>query len=192
MSLVARLSTSPRWRLSKYDSGSRDSFVWTSSRIRYMVRLTDRFTSRVATAISTPAATNAAVASSSTLPTAPKSMPLPGVKSVPLSMSATAPWPRWCIEASTCSLVIPAGICRPTIPPNTRSVALPRIFGPITLRVTLTTTHSSSRPIETRSGLKWPSSRLLEFLKSIERLLSGLPPAIIRPMGPAIRRPPLP
>ena len=34
MSLVARLSTSPRCRWSKYDSGSRDSFAWSSSRIR--------------------------------------------------------------------------------------------------------------------------------------------------------------
>lgn len=75
MSLVARLSTSPRCRLSKYDSGSRDSFVCTSSRIRNMVRFTARFTSRVATAISRPAAPNTASASSSTCPTAVKSMP---------------------------------------------------------------------------------------------------------------------
>ena len=41
MSLVARLSTSPRGCLSKYDSGSRDSFASTSSRSRYTVRLID-------------------------------------------------------------------------------------------------------------------------------------------------------
>lgn len=34
MSFVARLSTSPRFCWSKYDSGSRDSFAWSSSRIR--------------------------------------------------------------------------------------------------------------------------------------------------------------
>ena len=34
MSLVTRLSTSPRGNLSKYDSGSRLSFASTSSRIR--------------------------------------------------------------------------------------------------------------------------------------------------------------
>jgi hypothetical protein len=144
MSLVARLSTSPRCRLSKYASGSRDSFVCTSSRIRNMVRLTARFTSRVATAISSPAAPNTASANSRTLPTAVKSMPSPGVKSVLRSMSATSPSPRSRIESSTCSLEAPSGISRPTMPEKTRSVASPRIFGPITLRPTLNTTQASS------------------------------------------------
>ena len=46
MSFVARERTSPRCRLSKYDSGSRDSFAWTSLRIRNIVRLTTTITSR--------------------------------------------------------------------------------------------------------------------------------------------------
>ncbi|CAM5555023.1 hypothetical protein SGLAM104S_03204 [Streptomyces glaucescens] len=144
MSLVARDSTSPRCRLSKYDSGSRDSFVCTSSRIRYIVRFTTRFTSRVATAISSPATANTASANSSTFPTAVKSMPSPGVKSVERSMSAMSPSPRSRIAWSTCSLVAPGSISRPTIPAKTRSVASPRIFGPATDRPTLITTQSRS------------------------------------------------
>lgn len=143
MSLVARLSTSPRWRWSKYDSGSRDSFACTAPRSRNMVRFTDRLTSRVATAMSRPETRKVHSASSRTVPTAPKSMPLPGVKSVPCSMSAIRPWPWARIWSRTCCLVAPAGICRPTMPEKTRSVARPRIFGPITLRATLTTTQSS-------------------------------------------------
>lgn len=57
MSFVARLSTSPRLARSKYDSGSRDSFVWMSSRSWKMIRLMIRIDSRVATSISRPAPT---------------------------------------------------------------------------------------------------------------------------------------
>ncbi len=112
-------------------------------RSRYIVRFTARLVSRVATAISRPATRKVPSAISSTFSTAPKSMPLPGVKSVLFSMSAIWPRPWSRIDWSTCSLVAPAGICLPMMPAKTRSVALPRIFGPITLRATLTTTHSS-------------------------------------------------
>jgi hypothetical protein len=39
--------------------------------------------------------------------------------------------------------------------------------------------------------LNWARSRFPDPLKSIERW-SGPPPPIMRPMGPAIRQPPLP
>lgn len=57
MSFVARLSTSPRLARSKYDSGSRDSFVWMSSRSWNTTWLMIRIDSRVATSISRPAPT---------------------------------------------------------------------------------------------------------------------------------------
>ncbi len=151
-----------------------------------------RLDSRVDTAISSPATRNVPSASSRTLPTAPKSMPLPGVKSVPESMSATSPSPRFRIESSTCSLVAPEGICRPMMPANTRSVALPRIFGPTTDRATLSTPHASITSIVARSGRNWARSRLPDPLKSIDRWSGAPRPAAIRPMGPAIRQPPLP
>ncbi len=111
--------------------------------MRYIVRFTARLTSLVATAISRPAIRNVPSASSRVFPTASKSMPLPGVKSVLISMSAIRPRPWARIWSRTCCLVAPAGICRPMMPEKTRSVARPRIFGPTTLRPTLTTTHSS-------------------------------------------------
>ncbi|CAM5661096.1 hypothetical protein STENM223S_03368 [Streptomyces tendae] len=138
------------------------------------MRFTARFTSRVATAISSPATANVASASSSTSPTAPKSMPCPGVKSVLRSMSATLPSPRSRMAARTCSFVAPEGMSRPTMPAKTRSVARPRIFGPTTLRPTLTTTHASRVNSVARSGRNWATSRLPDPLKSIERW-SGLP-----------------
>lgn len=110
MSFVARLRTSPRWRLSKYDSGRRDSFAWMSSRIRKTVLLSARLDSRVATAISRPAPRKVHRASPSTEPTAPKSMPWPGVKSIPESMSATPESPLARIASMTCALLLPAGI----------------------------------------------------------------------------------
>ena len=58
-------------------------------------------------------------------------------------MSAIWPWPRARIESRTCSLLVPAGISRPMMPAKTRSVAWPRIFGPTTLRPTLSTTQHS-------------------------------------------------
>ncbi|CAM5670731.1 hypothetical protein SCALM49S_08556 [Streptomyces californicus] len=57
MSFVARLSTSPRLARSKYDSGSRASFVWRSSRSWNTIRLITRIDTRVATSISSPAPT---------------------------------------------------------------------------------------------------------------------------------------
>lgn len=78
MSLVARLSTSPRFCRSKYDSGSRDSFPCSSSRIRYTVPFMMWFDSRVATSISRPARVKTTSAQIATTPTAPKSMPSPG------------------------------------------------------------------------------------------------------------------
>ena len=94
------------------------------------------------------------------------------------------------MPASTSSFVAPSGISRPTTPANTRSVALPRIHGPSTDSPTLSTTHASIAYIVDVSGLNWASSRFPDALKSME-FWSG-PPAIIRPIGPAIRQPPLP
>lgn len=57
MSFVARLSTSPRLARSKYESGSRASFVWRSSRNWNTIRLITRIDSRVAASNSSPAPT---------------------------------------------------------------------------------------------------------------------------------------
>ena len=96
-------------------------------------------------------------------------MPLPGVKSVPESMSAVPPLPRARIAARASAFVWPAGISRPMIPAKTRSVALPRIFGPSTDSATLTTPRESIAYIVPRSGLNCDRSRLPDPLKSIER-----------------------
>ena len=65
MSLVARLRTSPRVCLSKYDSGSRDSFASTCSRSRKTVWLIARTDSRPLKSISRPARAYTRSASSS-------------------------------------------------------------------------------------------------------------------------------
>lgn len=109
------------------------------------------FDSRVATSISRPARVKTTSAQIATTPTAPKSMPCPGVKSVPASMSAIPSWPRARSPSSACCLVVPAGISRPTIPANTRSVASPRIFGPTTAQPTLPTTAATMPQILARS-----------------------------------------
>ena len=61
-------------------------------------------------------------------------MPCPGTTwSMAASMSATesSPWAR--SASAACSWVTPAGIWAPKTPAKTRSVAPPRIFGPIAL-----------------------------------------------------------
>ncbi len=127
------------------------------------------FDRRVATSISRPASVKTTSAQSATVPTAPKSMPLPGVKSVPDSMSAMPSWPLACSPSSACCLVIPSGICRPTIPAKTRSVACPRIFGPITVQTTLPKTAATMPHSLARSCAICRSSRLPEPLKSRDR-----------------------
>ena len=60
-----------------------------------------------------------------------KSMPGPGTTSIRASMSAKLSLPAARAAATACSAVVPAGSCRPTTPAKIRSVAWPRIFGPI-------------------------------------------------------------
>ena len=88
-------------------------------------------------------------------------------------------------------MVGPAGISRPTIPAKTRSVALPRIFGPTTESPTLSTAHAIIAHIVARSGANCAEQPLAGPLE-VHGALIGAGPAIIRPHGPAIRRPPLP
>src|SRR6266540_991875 len=93
-------------------------------------------------------------------------MPRPGTTCIELSMSASLPWPRWRRPATASALLVPAGSCAPTKPAKIRSVALPRILGPRTERITLTTASARVSTINARSGRKVRSSLRLEAPKS--------------------------
>src|SRR5215831_17152263 len=119
---------------------------------------------------------------SSTRPTAVKSMPCPGVKSTPPSMSARRLSPRARTACTTSALDAPERKPRPTTPATITSVAWPRIFGPSTASPTLVMPAASSAPIAKRSGRSSARNRRPEFLKS-NGFSVDMPPAIQRP-GP--------
>ena len=80
-------------------------------------------------------------------------MPCPGTTwSIAASMSATESSPCARSASAACSWVTPAGICAPKTPANTRSVAPPRIFGPIALSSTLPTANATTAQTTSRSG----------------------------------------
>ena len=130
-SLVTRLSTSPRCRESKYDSGSRCTLSSTSARSATIVRCTVTLSIRACSQISSAAIRYRPSASSSVRPTAAKSTPTPGTTFIRDSRSANVLSPRARAAATACSFVMPAGSCRPITPLNNRSVAWPRMRGPI-------------------------------------------------------------
>ena len=129
--------------------------------------------------------------SSSTLPTASKSMPWPG-REVDARRACRRGCPRR-VPRSRCDRLglggRRPGSCRPTTPAKIRSVAWPRIFGPSTDERDAERRRSSS--IATTSGALGPqharSSRLPEPLKSM-RLLGR--PAAHERIGPAAARRP--
>ncbi|GAP54300.1 hypothetical protein AHiyo6_08650, partial [Arthrobacter sp. Hiyo6] len=96
-----------------------------------------------------------------------KSIPVPGVSVMALSMSAFwfSPAARSC--AISCSLLTPAGSCLDTTPEKIRLVPSPSSRGPITENVTLTTASASTSNSHSRSGRSSPSSRLAEGPKFI-------------------------
>ena len=93
-------------------------------------------------------------------------MPCPGMKSTLLSRSAYPSCPLARRPSTTCSLVMPAGIWPPMTPAKMRSVARPRILGPIELSATLTTAKTSTTATLTRCGRRRPSRRLADGPKS--------------------------
>ena len=109
MSLVTRLSTSPRCRESKYDNGSLCTLSSTSARSATIVRCTVTFSSRAWTQTSSAAIRYSPSASSRVRPTAPKSMPAPGVTFILDNRSANVPSPRARAASTACCLVMPAG-----------------------------------------------------------------------------------
>ena len=80
-------------------------------------------------------------------------MPEPGVTFMLASIWACCVWPAALSAATACSLVRPAGICWLTTPLKMMSVALPRIFGPTTAKVTLTIANATTSRILGSSGL---------------------------------------
>jgi hypothetical protein len=95
-------------------------------------------------------------------------------------MSATLLLPAARAAATTCSFVRPAGSCLPIAPANIRSVARPRIFGPMTMKATLATPSASTAMSLVRSGLSRPIRRRTEGRKVIG-FSAGIPAP---PQGP--------
>src|SRR3954452_1377380 len=129
------------------------------------------------------------MARSSTDPRAPKSMPCPGTTWLLVITLATLPCPEARAAAAACSVVSPAGSCRPRTPAKIRSVARPRIFGPATDRLTLVIASRTTPAIMPRSGARRPSSRRAEGPK-VMAFAAGIPIAAIGPRpkpGPAGR-----
>src|SRR3954470_4431051 len=129
------------------------------------------------------------MARSSTDPRAPKSMPWPGTTWLLVITLATLPCPAARAAAAACSVLSPAGSCRPRTPAKMRSVARPRIFGPATDRLTLVIASRTTPAIMPRSGARRPSSRRAEGPK-VMAFAAGIPIAAIGPRpkpGPAGR-----
>ena len=99
---------------------------------RTIVRCTTTLSSRACSQTSSAATRYSASASSRVRPTAAKSTPRPGTTFIPDSRSAKVLSPRARAAAIACSLVMPAGSWRPITPLNNRSVACPRMRGPMT------------------------------------------------------------
>ena len=136
MSLVTRLRSSPRGCLSKYDSGRRSSFVATSRRISYTVFCTTPLRIQPLPHERTAPIAYRPTASMSHMARSPKTIPWPGVTCIRASMSARFAWP----VARSCAMIVstgtPTGRFLPTTPVKMTSVALPRTFGPRTVKVT--------------------------------------------------------
>ena len=135
MSLVTRLSSSPRGCLSKYGSGSRLSLSSTSARSCRIGALHDAV-EHVALQPGQQAGGDVQHQRQQ------QDLPEPGE----VDAHARAARPSWraCRRSCRCPppgrrrpparAVVPAGSCLPITPEKMRSVACPRIFGPITLQ----------------------------------------------------------
>ncbi len=173
MSLVTRLSSSPRCRPSKKDSGSRCTLSSTSERNAVMVFCTVALSSRICTQSNSATTKYRTRASASVRRTAAKSTPWPGTTFIPDSRSAKALSPRARAAATACALVIPAGRCRPMAPLNSRSVAWPRTRGMMT-PMTVPVTASVSTPAAShRCGASRFIRRPVEPQKSRDRIACG-------------------
>src|SRR3954468_1644275 len=129
------------------------------------------------------------MARSNTVPRAPKTMPCPGTTWLLVITLATLSFPAARAAAAACSVVSPAGSCRPRTPAKMRSVARPRIFGPATDRPTLVMASRTTPAIMPRSGARRPSSRRAGGQKGMA-FAAGIPIAAIGPRpkpGPAGR-----
>ncbi len=173
MSLVTRLSTSPRCRESKYDSGSRCTLSSTSARSATIVRCTVTLSNRNWAQTISAASRYSTSASSSVRPTASKSTPTPGVTFIRDNRSANMLSPRARAAATACSFVMPAGSCRPITPLNNRSVAWPRIRGPITPIAIPPTPSAITAEVNPRCGVSRFNSRIAVRRKSRDRSGGG-------------------
>ena len=84
-------------------------------------------------------------------------------------MSASCPSPLARNIAITCSLDMPAGRRFPMTPLKRTSVALPRIFGPKTVKVTLAVAIDMTNAMRILSGLSLRPSRRTVLRKSFGR-----------------------
>ena len=134
-----------------------------------MVRCTATLSSRACSQTSSAATRYSPSASSSVRPTAPKSTPRPGTTFMPDSRSANVLSPRARAAAMACSFVSPAGSWRPITPLNNRSVAWPRMRGPITPIAMPPTPSRITVAVSPRCGVSRLTSRIAEPLKSRDR-----------------------
>ena len=104
----------------------------------------------------------------------PKSIPCPGTKAMPESMSAAWPFPVARSPSITWSRVRSAGIWADRTPPKITFMASPRMEGAHTLKTTATTTIATTAIIPTFSAPKVANSRLAEGQKALA--LRGAPP----------------
>ena len=193
MSLVTRLSTSPRCRESKYDSGSRCTLSSTSARSATIVRCTVTLSNRDWAQTISAASRYSTSASSSVRPTAAKSTPTPGVTFIRDNRSANIPSPRARAAATACSLVMPVGSCRPITPLNNRSVAWPRIRGPTTPTAIPPMPSAITAEVKPRCGVSRFNSRIAVRRKSRDRSGGGgVPSRIAIRIGALIGPPPRP
>src|SRR5688572_24643603 len=134
---------------------------------------------------SSEATTYTARTSIRTSPTAAKSTPCPGTRLSVLAIRSacrTSPCARR--ASAACSCVVPSGMLRPRTPAKIRSVARPRIRGPIDISATLTTASSRTRTTLNRCGLSWWTSRFAEGPNALAFWPTMPPPIGPRP-GPA-------
>ena len=157
----------------------------TSARIRRTVACTTSLRMYPWSHASSDATTYTASTSIRTSPTAAKSTPCPGTRFSVLAIRSacrTSPCAR--SASAACSCVVPSGMLRPRTPAKIRSVARPRIRGPIDISATLTTASSRTMTTLTRCGLSCRTSRLADGPNALAFWPTMPPPIGPRP-GPA-------
>src|ERR1700733_1397106 len=129
----------------------------------------------------------ASAARPSSWPTRVRLAPVPGVRFIADSMSASRPSPRARSSVMTCAWVTPAGRCLLTKPSNKMFVAAPRILGPRIRKLTEITLYTTAMASRGQSGLSLASNRPM-FRLLLRRRACRPPFPRIRPSPASDRR----